>query len=565
MTTETLDLPEHRKARGAFFTPAALCRYAVRWAVRNGHDSVMEPSCGEAAFMLAAGDRLRELGNHTPELTGYELHEQSADRASKLLADEGLHARIEVGDFLEQQPDARYAAVVGNPPYVRFQGFTGESRAAGLRVSQAQGVAMSGLASSWAPFVVHSSSFLRDDGRLVLVLPAELLSSNYAASVRAFLMRRFARLRVVLFDGLVFPGVQTEALLLMAEGTGGTDEVEFSRAQTLDHLDELEVETVLRPHRHDEKWTHALLSAQATDALRSLHRAGFVELSTLGRLSLGAVSGANSFFALSRDEAERWGLRRNDLVRISPPGSSHLRALTLGRNQYAMLAQAGAPVYLFKPESKPSSAAKRYIAEGEKRGVHEAYKCRVRSPWWRVPTPEAPDLFFTYMNAHTPQMCTNPLGLRYLNSVHGVYLADEYRSLRELLPLAALNSATMLSAETTGRAYGGGILKMEPREAARLAVPGPQLIASLEDDLGRLTSRVRRLLRDGQLDTAAELVDDVLLCGAAGVSADQLAEMRSGRGLLAQRRRERGQKERGKNAEAAGAGTAHGNRLRAVP
>lgn len=34
--------------------------------------------------------------------------------------------------------------------------------------------------SSWAPCVVHASRFLRDDGRLAFVLPAELLQVDYA-------------------------------------------------------------------------------------------------------------------------------------------------------------------------------------------------------------------------------------------------------------------------------------------------------------------------------------------------------------------------------------------------
>ena len=55
-------------------------------------------------------------------------------------------------------------------------------------------------------------------------------------------------------------------------------------------------------------------------------------------------------------------------------------------------------------------------------------------------------MFFTYMNAQTPQLCTNPLGLRHLNSLHGLYLRDENRDLATAVALATLNSVTMLSA-----------------------------------------------------------------------------------------------------------------------
>ncbi len=50
-----------RKARGAFFTPPEIAEFIVEWAVRSPDDTILEPSCGQAAFLIAAGDRLRSL------------------------------------------------------------------------------------------------------------------------------------------------------------------------------------------------------------------------------------------------------------------------------------------------------------------------------------------------------------------------------------------------------------------------------------------------------------------------------------------------------------------------
>jgi adenine-specific DNA-methyltransferase len=60
-----------------------------------------------------------------------ELHEESAIAALALLRSEGHDARIHVGDFFEVEPVPRFDAVIGNPPYVRYQDFTGEPRALG--------------------------------------------------------------------------------------------------------------------------------------------------------------------------------------------------------------------------------------------------------------------------------------------------------------------------------------------------------------------------------------------------------------------------------------------------
>ncbi len=156
----------------------------------------------------------------------------------------------------------------------------------------------------------------------------------------------------------------------------------------------------------------------------------------------------------------------------------------------------------------------------------------------------APDLFLTYMNADTVRLTTNKAGARHLNSVHGVYLNDEHRDLaRELLPLASLNSVTLLSAELCGRSYGGGILKMEPKEADRWWMPSPDLLRKHRTALVEIRPRVQALLQAKNLLKAVSLIDELLLS-----DIESLTEIRSDRQDWAQRRTARG-KSGGKRSE----------------
>ena len=107
-----------RKARGAFFTPPEVSDFLARWAIRSSQDRVLEPSCGEASFLLAAGRRLKELTG-TPDvraLVGVELHADSARAAVELMADEGMDVEIEVGDFFATDLAGHFDTVIGNPP-----------------------------------------------------------------------------------------------------------------------------------------------------------------------------------------------------------------------------------------------------------------------------------------------------------------------------------------------------------------------------------------------------------------------------------------------------------------
>nr|WP_324674452.1 N-6 DNA methylase [Mycobacterium sp. 663a-19] len=549
--TSQIDSAECRKSRGAFFTPELVARFITDWAVRSTADRVLEPSCGEASFILAAVDRLAALRGDDPTaprdtgvLDGVELHQPSADAAGRLIHAAGVSARITVGDFFDVEPTGSYDVVIGNPPYVRYQDFSGASRARSRAAALRAGVGLTNLASSWAAFTVHASLFLRPGGRMGLVLPAELLSVNYAADVRRFLLESFAKIDLVLFTERVFPGVQEEVLLLLADGyrQGPTDHASIYQSHNAAELPTIAASRTWRPARPEEKWTPSLLSAEALDAYTGLlETGGFTVLQNWGETTLGMVTGNNKYFALSPARATELGLAPTDLLRLSPPGSRHLRGLAFNIGALNELGCNGAATWLFRPAGEPSRAAWAYIRAGEKMKVDAAYKCRVRKPWWRVPLLPPADLLLTYMNADTPRLSTNVARALHLNSVHGVYLHKGRRHLgKRLLPLASLTSMTLLGAETVGRAYGGGMLKLEPREADRLPVPAPPIVESAAEHLTSVRPQVAGMLRGGRLLDAAKLIDDVLLVGELGMSRADVRVLREAHAELTARRTARG-------------------------
>jgi hypothetical protein len=107
---------------------------------------------------------------------------------------------------------------------------------------------------------------------------------------------------------------------------------------------------------------------------------------------------------------------------------------------------------------------------------------------------------------------------------------------RELLSLASLNSATLLHAEMVGRAYGGGILKLEPKEADLWLVPAASLIGTRAAALRNVKGRVAELLVQGKLMDAVAVVDDVLFVNGEILSGDQVDCIRAARETLASRR-----------------------------
>lgn len=521
-----MDITEARKARGAFFTPPAIADFLAGWAVGNDPDArVLDPTCGEAVFLLAAGRHLASAGSALDSLDrklyGVDIHEASLAEAMGMLEAEGLDAHLTEADFFDLPtpeelgcPLPQMNAVIGNPPFIRYQLHAGEARTKSARAALRQGVRLSGLASSWPSILIQACAFLKPEGRLAMVLPAELMSVQYAEPVRRWLRKRFAAVNLVLFEGLQFQDAMERVVLVLARGTGGCD------AFSLYHVNEAEDLARIRPFdefavtfSEEGKWTDLLLPIEQRQLFRRVSEERFVQLGDYGAPELGTVTGANHFFALSESTRIEYGLDEElDVFPISPPGTKHLRGWSFTKADWTKLRSVDERVWLLHPDEKRKTAGlRRYLALGVEGGVETAYKCRVRDPWWRAPMVSPPDLFFTYMSHRFPRLIANQAGVSFVNSMHGVRLAGDKQLVKAALPLLALNSLTMLGAEIHGRSYGGGILKMEPREAAALPVPSLEDLKKAWGILKPERAQLDRQLRDGRWTSVLARVDEALL------------------------------------------------------
>jgi methylase of polypeptide subunit release factors len=540
------DSVELRKARGAFFTPYPIAQFLVQWALRDGRQSILDPTCGEGVFLLAAADeaaRVRPL-----ELFGIDIHSDSLEETERLLLQTGhTGANLLTGDFFDEpSPDQIGAripfvdAVVGNPPFVR-----GDVRRRAGAAALAQGVRVSGLASSWAPLLVHASSFLKPDGRIAMVVPAELLSVGYAEPIRQWLRRRFKSVHLVLFDRLQFHDAEEQVILLVAQGTGGCSAFNLHEVNDAEELQNLHVfDAEAFTPRDTGKWTELLVPDEVRGILRNTKTDEFHALENFGRIELGTVTGANKFFTLSEATRVEYNLTEGKHVRRTvPPGSRHLTGLRFTAGQWEQLRLKGERVWLLDPAqgTKTAGGFGRYVALGKQLEVDQGYKCSGRTPWWRPPVQGTPDMFFTYMSHVTPRLIANEAGTSYVNSMHGLTLREDvHDTTREALPFVMLNTLTMLSAEITGRSYGGGILKMEPREASQLIVPAEDVMRRTWDRLKDRHHELDQLVRTRNWSAVTDIVDEALLVNTLGIAESDLRKLRAAlkRQRLRRQRRE---------------------------
>lgn len=544
-----------QKTLGAYYTPREMAEAVARWAVRQADDHVLDPAFGGSVFLRAAERRLSELGCDGASL-GQQVHGCDLDEAAHdaALSDETSEldaGRLILGDFFLQTPGDELPiceAVVGNPPYVRYQL---SDAAAGQRAASDAGLATTRLSSIWAPFVAHSVQFVRQGGRLAYVLPAELLHAQYAAGVLDFLCARFSSVTVALFERRVFPGALEEVVLLLADDAGGrcseptlisfTDVADLG-ARGLPHAQVPGLATTAKNLRPAARTAHdkllsQLLPQKTRELLsRLLVTPGVEPLGNFGSVDIGAVTGANRFFLLSDEQAREDGLD-DELLHEAVSKAAHVAGARLRSEDVERLRAAGASMRLLHLgkglDANGLANAATTIRRGLAAGVDKAYKCRVRKPWWSVPIPGGgpPDLLLTYCAAEHHRLAVNDAGALHTNTVHGVRVHAGTDA--QALAGSWTNSLTSLSCELVGRSYGGGVLKLEPTEAEAVVLP-----PLVRDD--ELLATVDRLVRARDLPGALHVVDEVVLGRGLGLAEEDIRLLREGAGLLRSRRRGRG-------------------------
>ena len=389
-----------------------------------------------------------------------------------------------------------------------------------------------------------------------MVVPAEIVQTHYGLSTLRGLLSRFAVVTLVAFERNFFENAQEETCLLLAESFGAccrhVDLVPLTSVEELSSLkgSRLPVEGAVEiPLEKGSlvRFAEAHLSLEERRTWTRIKRqAGVRSVASLATVTNGYVTGDNDFFHRSRAAAEADGYPATWLVPVARSSRS-LRGLEFSLGDVAQLEEHGVAHHLVAPREDLFLAAEpaalhRFQSEGERRGTPERFKCRSRSPWWLVPGLQRADVLVSYMSGAYPRAAENRAGAFFTNSIHGLRLRDGASP--TLLALALHSSLSLLSLEIEGRSYGGGILKIEPRELDRVLVPWPDLSPTR---LNSLAEEVDGLLRAGRWDEASRVVDIGLLQERLGLSERSISLLQTARRRLLERRtgrRMRGRKSR---------------------
>jgi adenine-specific DNA-methyltransferase len=259
-----------------------------------------------------------------------------------------------------------------------------------------------------------------------------------------------------------------------------------------------------KPWDWNRKWTHLFLTPRNRRLLDDLQsRMKWQPFHAYGRVEVGVVTGDNDFFILS--QGQTGGVDANHLAPIVT-SSKDLRGIKFGVEDFRQIVSQNRPAFLLKAteayDELPANV-RAYVDTGEARHVNARYKCRIREPWYAVPSLWECDALLLRQAGQMPRLVHLSRKCTATDTIHRVRWKAP--SLGRRHAVSFLNTITLLSAELTGRSYGGGVLELMPSEANKLPLPDPA--ATLDDVFDVVDERVRsRMFRD-----AVSVVDDAVL------------------------------------------------------
>lgn len=207
-----------RRACGAYYTPAAVAKYIVGETLtaglwRDGPPTVLDPACGDGAFLCEVAERLVEQCGGDAILAASNVFGIDSDKVavvearrnvSRQLLGEGaseqqitvlaakLAQNIIVADaLLDSLPPEwplAFDAVVGNPPYVNIRRLSADPQTV-ARYRQRFRCAQRGF-DLYVLFIERAIELLRDGGRCGLIVPNKLATLEYAAACRQLLIEQ---------------------------------------------------------------------------------------------------------------------------------------------------------------------------------------------------------------------------------------------------------------------------------------------------------------------------------------------------------------------------------------
>lgn len=483
------------KLRGHYYTDRQIATFLSRWVLEKKPERILEPGCGNGVFIesIAHSKHLK-----LKSLVGLEIEANEAEKArEKSHALKHTDVQIYTKEFLAWTlvnifNPPMFDGVLGNPPFIRYQYLEDKIQKRAQKIFSLFNLKFTKHTNAWVPFVISSIALLKPGGRLAMVVPAEILHVLHAESLRKFLTAQCSRILIFDPEELWFDNVLQGAVLLLAEKKQSKEEIckgiAIIPTKNRSFLDDdaskyfENANFVNGEVLSGRKWMRALLTSSEKELLDNVFENPKVFMfHQIADVDVGIVTGANKYFLVADSVIKEFGLENWAYPMFGR--SEHVRGVIYDKRNHNENKKRGLPTNFVwfnfnKGKNDLPDGVKNYILYGEKQNLHTRYKCRIRNPWYTVPSVYISPVGMLKRCHDFPRLIYNKAKAFTTDTAYRI--KSTKRISYKKLVFSFVNSLTALSSELEGRHYGGGVLELVPSEIEHVLIPFPEIDFKLE-------------------------------------------------------------------------------------
>jgi hypothetical protein len=497
---DSLKSAEERNKLGQFSTPFPLACQMVTQSLKHLPQksplTFLEPSVGTGVFFSALmhnADKSRIL-----EAVGCEIDAAYGDTADAIWSPLGLQLlHCDFLDFADNPNNfGKFNMLCTNPPYVRHHHLQPDLK---IRlqalIAKRLGLQPSGLSGLYVYFILIADALLADGAVASWLLPAEFLYVNYGSVLREYLTNRVSLLSIHHFDPdeVQFDDALVSSCIVTYRKSKPSGEASCEMSYGGDYINPKENKTIpLSQMRGMSKWTMPHFSPTGTHTTE-------IRIKDMVTVRRGIATGANDYFIIDDETVRKYEIPRTFLKPILP-SPRFVREAVIEANP------DGTPKvdefrYLLDCTVSPDEVKRTYpglwayLEEGVARGLSTRYLCASRDVWYFQEKREPAPFLASYMGrSNGSRLCP----IKFFANLSTAVVTNVFLNLyptRELKDFLGCNRSKILeflnilntipgdSVLQAGRAYGGGLHKIEPKELLEVRLSSAP--AWLEDLLKR--------------------------------------------------------------------------------
>ncbi len=490
------------------------------WAIRSSTDRVLEPSVGGGSIVRSIASRLEDLGATSTEnqIYGCDVDPAALQETTKYCAP--YKFQLSETDFLAATVSSMggeaFDAIVANPPYTRLHEMAEE-----VRTSARNGIIPKKIidkrSSLWAYFTLHAFSFIKNGGRMALLLPESILHVQYGKQILEWISKHCNRCIAISIRERCFvnDGAQARVVGVLIDDICSEKQkrtsIELIECTTATEFISMINSIEAKPNRQYPTingHTVPYLIDNAASAIERMDKCpDLKKLKDYAVVRIGVVTGNNEFFVLNGHQKKASKLSKRHFKRIVARFSDLDPFLEFDKIDDADALDIKSWLLCANPSSIDKHLADYLSTYGE--DLIKDNKTFSKRSYWAAPTlGEIPDAFLRYMGKKGTRLVLNNAGYYCTNSIHCVFFNKKVTlSLSRAICLAFYSSYCQLSSEFEGRQYGSGVLKLEPSEALELQFP---MNHNLQRALNRSWSKISEAYDAHGADRVRDYVDSLV-------------------------------------------------------